>query len=169
MHCEESPGRGLGPTHQLSDPQLIQARGVTEELQTPSAKHLSLPPRPGSVFSYYVRDPEGTVRFADNSSGQPSVLRHLALLRAGSGAEGVRAAGVSCPAQGLSPRRGESPYPKRTFPLERACAWARSTSSMRLMAARKSIVSRRRRAFSERSSRSSCLASAPNSTVAAMR
>jgi len=68
----------LGPTRQLSDPQLVLARGITEELQEPSAKHLSLPPRPGSVFSYYVRDAEGTVRFADNSGGQPSVLRHLA-------------------------------------------------------------------------------------------
>ncbi len=77
--CEESPARELGPTHQLSDPQLIEARGVTEELQSPSAKHLSLPPRRGSVFSYYLRDPEGTVRFADNSAGQPSALRHLAL------------------------------------------------------------------------------------------
>lgn len=69
-----------GPTHQLSDPQLIQARGVTEELQTPSAKHLSLPPRPGSVFRYNVRDAEGTVRFADNSADQPSALRHLQYL-----------------------------------------------------------------------------------------
>lgn len=69
-----------GPTHQLSDPQLIQARGVTEELQTPSAKHLSLPPRPGSVFRYKVRDAEGTLRFADNSAGQPSALHHLQYL-----------------------------------------------------------------------------------------
>jgi hypothetical protein len=79
VRCEESPARVLGPTHQLSDPQLIEARGVTEELQTPSAKHLSLPPRPGSVFSYYMRNPEGTVRFADNSAAQPSALRHLVL------------------------------------------------------------------------------------------
>ncbi|HWX45889.1 MAG TPA: hypothetical protein VNY52_11290 [Solirubrobacteraceae bacterium] len=69
-----------GPTYQLGDPQLVLARGLSEELQSPSAKHLTLPPRPGSVFSYYVRDSEGTVRFADNSAGQPSVLHHLALL-----------------------------------------------------------------------------------------
>jgi hypothetical protein len=67
-----------GPTRQLSDPQLVLARGIQEELQSPSAKHLSLPPRPGSVFDYYVRDAEGTVRFADNSSGQSSAMRHLA-------------------------------------------------------------------------------------------
>ncbi len=68
------------PAHQLSDPQLIQARGITEELQTPSAKHLKLPPRPGSVFRYSVRDAEGTVRFADNSAHQPSALHHLQYL-----------------------------------------------------------------------------------------
>jgi hypothetical protein len=68
-----------GFTRQLSDPQLVRARGLSEELQGPSAKHLSLPPRLGSVFRYYVRDAEGSVRFADNSTGQPSVLRHLAL------------------------------------------------------------------------------------------
>jgi hypothetical protein len=59
-------------------------------------------------------------------------------------------------------------YPKRTFPLERARACARSTSSRRLIAARNSSVSSRMRAFSERSSRSSCLTSVPNSTVAAI-
>jgi hypothetical protein len=74
---EAHPDR-LGSTHQLSDPQLVLARGLQEELQSPSAKHLSLPPQPGSVFRYSVRDPEGWVRFADNSTGQPSVLRHLA-------------------------------------------------------------------------------------------
>jgi hypothetical protein len=69
-----------GRVHQLSDPQLIQARGVTEELQVSSSKHLSLPPRPGSVFRYVVRDAEGTVRFADNSAHQPSALHHLQYL-----------------------------------------------------------------------------------------
>ncbi len=69
-----------GRVHQLSDPQLIQARGVTEELQVPSSKHLSLPPRPGSVFRYVVRDAEGAVRFADNSAHQPSALHHLQYL-----------------------------------------------------------------------------------------
>lgn len=71
-----------GAKRQLSDPQLVLARGLQEELQSPSAKHLVLPARAGSVFDYYVRDDagdaEGTVRFADNSADQPSVLRHLA-------------------------------------------------------------------------------------------
>jgi len=72
VHCNG------GPTRQLSDAQLVQARGLQEELQSPSTKHLVLAPRPGSVFSYYVRDAEGAVRFSDNSAGQTSVLRHLA-------------------------------------------------------------------------------------------
>jgi hypothetical protein len=67
-----------GTKRQLSDAQLVLARGLQEDLQSPSAKHLALPARPGSVLGYYVRDAEGTVRFADNSAGQPSVLRHLA-------------------------------------------------------------------------------------------
>jgi hypothetical protein len=79
VHCFRSLAHP-GPAHQLSDPQLIQARGVTEELQSASAKHLSLPPRPGSVFRYVLRDAEGSVRFADNSAGQPSALHHLQYL-----------------------------------------------------------------------------------------
>lgn len=63
----------------LSDPQLIQARAIQEELATPAGEHLSLAPHPGSVFSYRVRDEAGSVSFADNSSAQPKVLRNLAL------------------------------------------------------------------------------------------
>jgi hypothetical protein len=63
----------------LSDPQIIQARALQEELTTPAGEHLSLPPRPGSVFAYHVRDESGSVSFADNSSTQPKVLRNLAL------------------------------------------------------------------------------------------
>jgi hypothetical protein len=72
VHCNG------GAARQLSDSKLVLARGLQEELQGASAKHLTLPPRLGSVFSYYVRDAEGTVRFSDNSTGQPPVLRHLA-------------------------------------------------------------------------------------------
>lgn len=63
----------------LSDPQLIQARALQEELVTASGEHLSLAPRPGSVFSYRVRDEAGTVAFADNSASQSKVLRNMAL------------------------------------------------------------------------------------------
>ena len=63
----------------LSDSQLVQARAIQEDLHEPAARHLSLPPAPGSVTGYYVRDEAGTVRFYDNSPGQPPVLRRLAL------------------------------------------------------------------------------------------
>jgi hypothetical protein len=63
----------------LDDPQIVKAREIQEELQKPSSSHLSLPPRAGSVLRYYVRDESGTVRFSDNSGGQPAVLRKLQL------------------------------------------------------------------------------------------
>ncbi len=63
----------------LSDKQLVQARALQEELHGPASSKLSLPPRPGSVLSYEVRTEAGTVRFSDNSSGQPEVLHKLAL------------------------------------------------------------------------------------------
>jgi hypothetical protein len=68
-----------GRTLKLSDPQLVQARAIQEEMQAPLAKHLSLPARAGSVLDYYVRDENGSARFADNSLGQPAVFPKLAL------------------------------------------------------------------------------------------
>jgi len=80
VHCARGPidAGHLGVEHQLSDPQLVLARTLAEELQSSSAKHLVLAPRPGSVYHYYVRDAQGWVRFADNSAGQPAVLHRLA-------------------------------------------------------------------------------------------
>jgi hypothetical protein len=63
----------------LSDPLLVQARAIQEESQDAAGRHLSLPARPGSVYTYYLRDEHGTLSFADNSIGQPPVLRHLQL------------------------------------------------------------------------------------------
>jgi hypothetical protein len=64
----------------LSDPQIVNARAITEKLEKPASEHLRLAPRPGSVLRYEVRDANGTVSFADNSVGQPKVLRELVLL-----------------------------------------------------------------------------------------
>ena len=63
----------------LPDLQIVKARQIQEELQEPSSDHLILAPRPGSVLQYRVRDENGEVRFADNSVGQPKVLRELEL------------------------------------------------------------------------------------------
>jgi hypothetical protein len=68
-----------GATLRLSDPALVQARAIQEDLSGPASKHISLPAQAGSVLSYHLRDESGTVRFADNSAAQPKVLRNLAL------------------------------------------------------------------------------------------
>ncbi len=69
-----------GPELKLSDPQLVRARAIQEELEEPSSHNLALTAEPGSVLSYSVRDQSGTVTFADNSTNQPKVLRALVLL-----------------------------------------------------------------------------------------
>jgi hypothetical protein len=63
----------------LSDAALVEARAIQEDLKEPASAHLSLAPGPGSVLSYSVRDENGSVRFSDNSRGQPKVLRQLVL------------------------------------------------------------------------------------------
>lgn len=68
-----------GPMLKLGDAQLVDARAIQEDLHGPASAHLSLPARPGSVLSYEVREESGTVRFSDNSSREPAVLRRLAL------------------------------------------------------------------------------------------
>jgi hypothetical protein len=73
VHCNG------GPPRKLSDAQLVQARGIQEEIHDAASSHLNLAPRPGSVFAYSLRDVDGTVRFADNSASQPHVLRELGL------------------------------------------------------------------------------------------
>ena len=66
------------------------------------------------------------------------------------------------------PARAGAQSPKWTLPFERARAWARSTKSSRLIAPRNRRVTSRSRAVSERRSSRPCLASSPNSTVAAI-
>ncbi len=73
LHC--NGGREL----KLSEPQIVQARAIQEELKTPASEHVSLPARSGSVFGYHLRDENGSVSFADNSADQPKVFRNLAL------------------------------------------------------------------------------------------
>jgi hypothetical protein len=68
-----------GPVLKLSDHQLVIAKATQEELHDAASSNLTLPPAPGSVFAYDVRDEAGTVRFSDNSPHQPSVLRQLQL------------------------------------------------------------------------------------------
>jgi hypothetical protein len=82
VQCNPDPNNP-NPTHpaahHLSDPQVIEARTIQEDLHAPASRHESLPAAQGSVLDYYVRDQDGSVRFADNSPGQPAVTRKLAL------------------------------------------------------------------------------------------
>jgi hypothetical protein len=66
-----------GPALPISDPQLVLARGIQEELKEAASQHLYLPPRPGSVLSYHLRDEDGHVRFSDNSVGQSKTMHEL--------------------------------------------------------------------------------------------
>jgi hypothetical protein len=84
---------GKQAAQKLSDPQIIKAREIQEDLEKPSSEHVSLPPRPGSVLSYHVRDEKGSVRFSDNSAGQPSVFQKLQLFVLQSGQEVCHLAG----------------------------------------------------------------------------
>ena len=68
-----------GPTLRLSDSQLVRARAIQEDLHDAAGSHLALAPRPGSVLRYFLRTEAGTVRFSDNSAGQPSVFHQLQL------------------------------------------------------------------------------------------
>jgi hypothetical protein len=63
----------------LSDPQLVQARAIQEDLRDPASEHMSLAPGPKSVLSYRLRDEAGSVSFSDTSARQPPVFRQLAL------------------------------------------------------------------------------------------
>jgi hypothetical protein len=72
VHCNG------GPAHRLSDPRIIEARTIQEDLHDPASHRESFPASAGSVLAYYVRDQDGSVRFADNSHGQPAVTRKLA-------------------------------------------------------------------------------------------
>ena len=68
-----------GPKLMLDDAQIIKARTIAEELQGPVSHHLDLPANPGSVYAYRVRNEEGAVSFADNSTARPKVFDELEL------------------------------------------------------------------------------------------
>src|SRR6202035_1012984 len=68
-----------GPIAKLSDPQLIEARAIQEDMRKPAEQRVSLAPGPRSVFSYRLRQENGDVSFSDDSPGQPQVFHRLAL------------------------------------------------------------------------------------------
>ncbi len=62
----------------LPDKLLLDARAIATDLKDPAQHSLNLPAGPQSVLQYVVHTPDGTVRFADDSPGQPEVTRKLA-------------------------------------------------------------------------------------------
>lgn len=78
VHCYQDSAHP-GPARHLSDPQIIEARTIQEDLEGPASRHQSLPPASGSVLHYYLRDANGSVRFSDNSAHQPAAMRKLGL------------------------------------------------------------------------------------------
>ncbi len=73
LHC--NGGREL----KISDPALVEARGLQEELHEAAAANRYLPPRAGSVFTYKYREESGTLTFSDNSAGQSGAMHQLQL------------------------------------------------------------------------------------------
>jgi len=71
VHCNG------GAERKLTDPAVLQARDIQEALKGPASEHLSLPAGGESIFSYFVRDENGSVRFHDDSPRQPKVLREM--------------------------------------------------------------------------------------------
>lgn len=68
-----------GAQRALSDADLVRARAIQDDLHDPAVSRTSLRAGPRSVLRYYVRDPDGSVRFSDDSQGQPQVFQQLAL------------------------------------------------------------------------------------------
>jgi hypothetical protein len=57
---------------------LLDARQLQRDLASAATKGVVLAPGPRPVYSYSVRTPAGTVRFADDSPGQPNAFQRLA-------------------------------------------------------------------------------------------
>ncbi len=66
----------------ISDPLLIQARDVADDLDKDAKAKLKLPARPPSVYFYTVRLPDGTITFADTSVSGHRELARAELLAA---------------------------------------------------------------------------------------
>ena len=63
----------------LTDKELLDARELQRDLESPAKQALRLRAQPGSVLRYRVTTPDGTIAFADDSRGRPAVLDRLAL------------------------------------------------------------------------------------------
>jgi hypothetical protein len=69
-----------GPLVEITSAQLIAAREVERDLEQLAKRRFALPPGRDSVLRYRVVLEDGSVRFADDSRGQPPALFRLAKL-----------------------------------------------------------------------------------------
>jgi hypothetical protein len=69
-----------GPLVDITSAQLIAAREIERDLVPLAKRRLALPPGPQSVLRYRVVLEDGSVRFADDSRGQPPALFRVAKL-----------------------------------------------------------------------------------------
>jgi hypothetical protein len=69
-----------GPLVEITSAQLIAARELQRDLDPLAKRRVALPPGRASVLRYRVVLEDGTVRFADDSRGQPPALFRLAKL-----------------------------------------------------------------------------------------
>ena len=73
VHC--NGGKEL----KLGDKELVQARGIREDLKDQTSSNTVLPAQPGSVYTYALRDEDGSLRFSDNSAKQTAAMHQLQL------------------------------------------------------------------------------------------
>jgi len=71
-----------GAQRALSDPQLLAARRVQEDVADDARKDLTLPARAGSLLRFRIRTQDGTVTFSDVDAGaRPELGRVIAFTR----------------------------------------------------------------------------------------
>jgi hypothetical protein len=74
-----------GAPRELSSAQTLEARDLQRRIagkngDGPAARHLDLPPGPGSILRYRVTMQAGEVAFSDTSRGQPPAFYRMAQL-----------------------------------------------------------------------------------------
>jgi len=70
--CDDAEPKALPPKL------LLDARAIATDIEEFAQESLNLKPGAQSVLQYVVHTPDGTVRFADDSRGQPEVTQRLA-------------------------------------------------------------------------------------------
>jgi len=71
-----------GVPRPLSDPQLLAARRIQEDVADDAKKDLVLPARAGSLLRFRIRTQDGTVTFSDVDAGaRPELGRVIAFTR----------------------------------------------------------------------------------------